>query len=198
MWAGREHAYDDAPEPTEYDLAAVARSTPADTAASSLVPFSSAAGQYASYSWKNVVGTLWVGPVTLPGIELHDQKLGALCELHPRGVSTVDLVLPGRFKLPSAEVRERLVRFTQKYAQRVVASAVVLPGDGFWASAVRGAVTANSLLSRTEIKQQVFATSRQAADWLPPVHLQRTGIVVEGEELAAFLASVERRAQIAV
>jgi hypothetical protein len=153
---------------------------------------SSAADQHASYSWKNVVISFWFGPSTLDALATRDAKLEALCALHPQGISTIDVVLPGKFALPSPEVREELSRFVQKYAPHVVASALILLGSGFWASAVRGAVTAVTMLSRREQKPQIFGAPRAAADWLAPVHLERTGVAFDAEELAKLIASGER------
>ena len=161
-------------------------------AAEALVPLACAAGEHASYAWKNVVVSCWFGPSTLEGVAIHDACLEGQCSLHPKGLSTIGVVLPGQFALPAPAVREELSRFVHKYAAHVVGSALILQGSGFWASAVRGAVTAVTMVSRRELKPQIFSAARPAVQWLAPIHLARTGVEIDVEELASLIEGAVR------
>ena len=81
-------------------------------------------------------------------------------------------VLYNRPELPEKRVREEMQRVTQDYADRTIASVLVLNGEGFWASAMRGLATSLHFLGskRTHFKFRVCATLEQAATWLAPVH----------------------------
>ena len=164
---------------------------PASSAASALSSLSSVEGEYACYFWKNVVVSLWFGPSTLSGLANHDQHFQQLYERHPEGISVINIVVPGKHTLPPAEVREELKRFVAKYSPRVVAAALVIPVGGFWASALRGVATALMLVGH-DLKLNIFATTREVAAWLPALHLERTGVAITTEELAALLERAQR------
>lgn len=149
-----------------------------------LVPVSSVAGEFTCYQWKNVFVNVWLAPTTMAGITAYEQDFAPIYARHPEGLSTINLIAPGLHAAPSPDVREELTRLVQRYSTGIAGAAIVIPSGGFWSSAIRGVSTALSLVSRRKLRLQVFGSAREAAEWLPPIHLQHTGVALDVEELA--------------
>jgi hypothetical protein len=105
-------------------------------------------------------------------------------------------VLSDRPGLPEKRVRDEMARVTEDYADQSIASALVLNGDGFWASAMRGLATSLHFLGtkRDRFKLRVCATVEQAAAWLVPVHNERSRRPANVEEVASALHELCTRA----
>lgn len=149
-------------------------------------------GEFVTYVWKNLLISAWIGQSTLTGLAVYDRSMQPIYERNPRGISTVNLLVPGKYAVPSAETRRELQRFATQYASLTAASVIVLPGTGFMSSAVRGVITALALASPRGPKMHVMESTRAAADWLPAVHSERTGVTIDTDELLLLLDSVER------
>ena len=107
-------------------------------------------------------------------------------------------ILRGRPELPDKRVRDEMARVTQEYADRTIASALVVDGDGFWASAMRGLATSLHFLgsSRRHFKLRVCATVEQAAGWLTPVHNERSRRHAYSTEVEGALVELCSRAPV--
>jgi hypothetical protein len=105
-------------------------------------------------------------------------------------------VLADRPELPEKRVRDEMARVTKDFADHSIASALVLNGDGFWASAMRGLATSLHFLGtkRDRFKLRVCATVEQAAAWLVPVHNERSRRAANVEEVASALHELCSRA----
>jgi hypothetical protein len=151
-------------------------------------------GVYSSYLWKNVAFIVWFAPATLESLAVFETGIKSLTERHPEGLSSVHIMVPGGKSLPTAEARAELARLMREYATLSSHVAVVIPGSGFWASALRGVVTALAMLSPRDKKPHICGTLPEVALWLPDPHRARTGVRVEPEQLLAALRYVERDA----
>ena len=149
-------------------------------------------GEFSTHVWKNVMISAWFGQSTLTGLAVYDRNMQPLYEHNPRGISTINLLVPGRYVIPNAETRREFQRFAQEYASLTAAAVIVLPGTGFISSAVRGVITALALASPRGPKMHVMDSTRAAAEWLPTVHSERTGVAISTDELMTLLESVER------
>lgn len=151
-------------------------------------------GEHATYVWKNLLLSLWIGESTLNGLASYDQNFQPFLARNPRGVSSINLVVPGKYAVPGSEVRREFSRFTAQYGPLIAATAIVIPGTGFLSSAVRGVITALTIANPRGLKMHVFENTRAVADWLPTIHSERTGVVISSEELTTLLDSVEHTA----
>lgn len=105
-------------------------------------------------------------------------------------------VLYNRPELPEKRVRDEMARVTKDYGDRTIASVLVLNGEGFWASAMRGLATSLHFLGskRSHFKFRVCATVEQAAIWLAPVHNERSRRRSDAAEIEGALVQLCERA----
>jgi hypothetical protein len=154
-------------------------------------------GVYSSYIWKNVAFIVWFAPATLESLATLEKGIESLTERHPEGLSSVHIMVPGGKSLPTVEARAELARLMREYPALSSLVAVVIPGSGFWASALRGVVTALAMLSPRGKKPYICGTLREVVLWLPDLHCEQTGVRIDPEQLLAALRHVERDATAA-
>jgi hypothetical protein len=105
-------------------------------------------------------------------------------------------VLANRPALPEKRVRDEMGRVTADYADRTIASAMVLNGEGFWASAMRGLATGVHFFGtkHRHFQLRVCATNEQAATWLTPIHNLKSKRQANAGELEGGLDELCKRA----
>jgi hypothetical protein len=160
-------------------------------------PIAAVPGIFSSYMWTDVAFTLWFGAATMESLAVFEEACKQCIANHPGRMSSVHMIVPGRSVLPSAEARAALARLTTDYADSTAAIAVVIPGAGFWASAIRGLVTAIRMLGSREYELKMFATIDEVVGWLPEAHHKCTGVELKPTELLAALREVQRAAESA-
>lgn len=96
--------------------------------------------------------------------------------------------------MPTAEVRARVGRILRENAEHTVAAATLIPGNGFWASALRSMVTAILMVAPRSMAFRMFGDLESLAEWLAPLHGQGTGLSVQASELHRALRFVHRSA----
>lgn len=143
--------------------------------------------------WRNLSFVVWIGPASAGNVAVLDQISMRVRDQHPQGTSAVHIVRGG-IPLPSAEAREALVRMTNEYASSLAAVGVVIGGSGFWASTMRSVVTALRVLGSRAFEMRIHGTVEEIVEWLPAVHLKRTGVKLEPGEL---LQALRKAASIA-
>jgi hypothetical protein len=154
-------------------------------------------GIYNGYSWKNISIVLWFAPANLETLPILEESCKALLREHPEGLSAVSIMVPGNRGLPDPEVRRELARIISDNAGRFAAMAVLLPGTGFWASTMRGMLTALSMLVRRPHRMQIFGTYSEVVNWLLPLHAAHTKTHVDPVQLRAVLRLVEAECELA-
>ena len=138
------------------------------------------------FGYQNVTITVWHSAGDEASVQAVDQVGGARIARFAHGVSGVHLVMHGA-GMPSAGARSGLAASARKWSAHTAAAAVVIEQAGFFGSAMRSAVTGIQLLSKAEFPIRVFASTREAADWLPGPHAERTGIVLDRARFNAAL-----------
>jgi hypothetical protein len=107
---------------------------------------------------------LYRGDLTLELLELANGFHRRLVQKHGRtaifGVARTSLALPPQ------EVRERGAALIRENASHVDGAVVVLPGEGFWASAVRSIVTASFIVARQPYPSHCAKSAEEGASWL--------------------------------
>jgi hypothetical protein len=151
-------------------------------------------GVHSSFVWQNVAITVWFGPATMQSLVVFEKGCKSFCAQHPEGVSSVHIMVPGGTSMPTAEARARVGSIMRENAQRTVAAATLIPGNGFWASALRSMVTAILLLAPRSLAFRIFGDLESLAAWLAPLHSQGTGVNVQPHELFRALRFVHRSA----
>jgi hypothetical protein len=82
----------------------------------------------------------------------------------PEGNASI-VALDPTCTFPSDPTRRAAVEVTRRTREQKVAQAVIVLGDGFWASAIRGFLTTMSSLSRVNFTQKVVRHEEEAVDW---------------------------------
>ena len=147
-------------------------------------------GKYAAYLWKNIAIIVWFDGPTLESLRSFERGSQEMIAEHPEGLSSINILVPGG-RLPTPAARRELSRILDAHAPHHAGSAIVMRGDGFFASALRGLLTALQLLQRKTIPQQVFSDYETAVTWLLRLHAVRTTETLDSTELLAALRQVD-------
>ena len=151
---------------------------------------------YSAYLWKNVAITLWFGAATTESCVSLERGCRKQAAEHPQGLSLVNIMIPGGRSMPGAAVRAELSRILRDHSQHAAAIAVIIPGSGFWASALRSMVVALSMLRPRDMQLSIFGSAPPLVEWLLPLHAARTGVQLQAAELLAALREAEREALV--
>jgi hypothetical protein len=89
---------------------------------------------------------VWARPSSLELVAKQDEIMKTLCS-HGTKFSSVQLVVK-KAPLPAAEVRAAYEDLLRRYAERIACAALLIEGDGFWASAVRAFLTGVQMVER--------------------------------------------------
>lgn len=147
-------------------------------------------GKYVAYQWQNVAIIAWFDGPTMESLRSFERGSQAMIDEHPEGMSSVNILVPGGV-LPTAAERRELSRILDSQAPHVACSAYVMRGDGFFAGAMRGLLTALQLLQRKTFPQHVFSDYAPVVKWLLPLHAERTAQTLDSNELLAALRQVD-------
>ena len=82
----------------------------------------------------------------------------------PRGSVSIVAVDPTA-SFPSDAMRRAAVEITKKTAPHTLGHVVIVLGDGFWASAFRGALTTMNSLNRTTYPKKVVRNEDEGVEW---------------------------------
>ena len=114
----------------------------------------------------SVFFVLWKGDVECRIAERVQVSLRAFAQsLEGRRAALLTVVEHGA-PLPSSDARTALANILRYNADEVLASAVVMEGDGFRASAVRSVATGLALVARQPFPHRVFPRTLDATEWL--------------------------------
>ena len=153
---------------------------------SNLVLLDSEPGEFALYSWKNLMIACWSTRATGPAMERVSLAREAMGHDHPEGVSVIYLIAENA-GLPTPEARAGVEQLMTRYRDQRACLALVVQGEGFWASAMRGAITGVRLLVPGQFPMRICGDVAEVVEWLPELHEERTGIKVEPEALRRVL-----------
>lgn len=92
--------------------------------------------------------------------------------------------------LPNAEARVAFEQIAKVCVGKVTCTGVMIRGEGFGASALRGLITGVLLIRPQAYKVKVALSFEQLVDWLCPLHEQTTGVRIEPAGLLSALHQV--------
>lgn len=141
----------------------------------------------------NVIAHAWRGQMTDEIARRFVQTNEAALLAHPEGVSFVSWIQEG-VPLPTAEARRLVSQSMSRNSNGIACIAVVTEGSGFWASAMRSAITGIGLLANGGFALRSYRTLDDLTAWLPGHHEQRTGSRVSPAAVRELVAHVQRDA----
>lgn len=111
----------------------------------------------------NVMISAWHGQVRAQEVVVNSACAHGLMQAFPDGIGLI-VILPPHLRLPSEDERARMHEFYRVHRFKAVAFVVL--GDGFWASAVRGVLTALKLVGNRDYPTHVLRSGHAAVAWL--------------------------------
>jgi hypothetical protein len=137
-------------------------------------------GKYRFCRWQGNNIVVWFGPAGGETV----QRLDRMIPEQPAGTmrSDVHVVLQGS-GLPTSEARAGFVGMMKRMEGQLACVGVVIEGGGFWASAMRSAVTGLNILAPRPITMRVLGSIDDLVGWLPAEHERRTGVALDGDML---------------
>lgn len=117
-------------------------------------------------TWGPVFFVLWKGEVEPRTADRIQVGLRAFAQTLGGHRAALLTVVEQGAPIPSSEARAALANVLRHGADAVLASAVVMEGDGFRASMVRSVATGLALVARQPFPHRVFARTEDAAEWL--------------------------------
>lgn len=82
----------------------------------------------------------------------------------PEGVVSIVLIDPST-KFPSEDMRRASVLVRKRTNRNVAGNVTIVAGEGFWASTVRGALTAIDFLATSPYESRVFRDPAEGVAW---------------------------------
>jgi hypothetical protein len=130
--------------------------------------------------WKNIAILAWAAQANASTIARLKHALSRVVS-HPGGRSTISVIAEG-LPLPTQEARAGLVDLVNQGAG-LACLAVVVNGTGFGSSALISAHTEMRNKSKRTYEMGVLGSVEELKVWLPPLHLRRTNVRIEPEQI---------------
>ena len=138
----------------------------------------------------NLTVIVWWSQATGPAVERVAAVTRMVCEQHA-SFSNIHVIKPGA-PLPTAEARNGFVRMMKDHADQLRNAAVVVGGEGFWASMMRSAITSMRFVSPRSFELRLHGKADEILNWLPSAHWQRTRVELGRFALSQILDEAER------
>ncbi|HTU56878.1 MAG TPA: hypothetical protein VMF89_00565 [Polyangiales bacterium] len=139
---------------------------------------------------RNVTFSAWNTTPTAEHVAAFTALAKQLIEVYPKS-SNVTLVMR-ETELPGTDARVALEELTAQYAPYIHSVALVIDGDGFWASMIRSFLTGLHLLRGHGYGCKAFPNTAEANPWLVPAHNAETGVSVTAREVDMACEAVYR------
>lgn len=150
-------------------------------------------GIYQYHAWQNVNVGVWVGQATYEAtLKLIDVGK-EMRRRYPAGHSSIVFILD-KLAAPTPEARELLARFFSD-GTSLMCNAVVLEGEGFWASGLRAMISNTHRGAAGSVQLRVGTSIDEILSWFPEAHAKCTGIALKSAELRPVLHEIRREAE---
>ena len=151
--------------------------------------FDSEPGQFYAGHFRNLSIVVWVSGADGPAAKRMRGIAQHLISKYPDGHSNVTIVLNG-VAPPTEEARVAFGHIFDGRVSDLRCMAVVLEGEGFWASALRSTVTNLRQGNTSSFALKLFSSLEQVAEWLPAEHLVGTGVAISANDVRAVLSAM--------
>lgn len=160
-----------------------------------LAPLAARPGEYAFFRYQNVAINVWLSTPTEAGVTVLHELTHASRKACPEGISSIHSLEPGT-GLPTAGTRARLGELSTHFAPHIAGVGVLLSsGDGFWASAIRSALSGIlQNLPNARFPLRFFGSPEQLVEWLAPIHEVKTLTRLEPAVLVRCVGEARSRA----
>ena len=101
---------------------------------------------FAVSTWKNVLFIAWGRQATVALVNKAWELTVVFLKAHPEGCSCVHITFD-KVPLADAATRDRFQKFSQAFADEIAGVVCIVPGTGFWASALRSSAQSATLTS---------------------------------------------------
>ena len=143
---------------------------------------------YAFYRWDDIAVNVWLSHPTGEAVRVLARLTEESSQCNPKGLSSIHWIENGA-GLPTPDARQELAEIVRHHEGHLVCVAVLLRGSGFWASAVRSALTGVALLSPKRYPLRFFADLPELSSFVEHAHEQRTGRSPSSTRLATYVTS---------
>jgi hypothetical protein len=151
-------------------------------------------GRYIAATVGQVITFYWSGDADRSSMKFLDQLLEKLTAGHKKPASAVHVVHE-RVSLPDAAVRSDLMELMQRYAPTTGCFGIVLLGAGFWASAMRSALTGVRMLTPGAPPMKFAQSVDEVLPWFCVTHQERTDQALDAAQLSAALRYLRETAE---
>lgn len=145
-------------------------------------------------TWGNVNIHVWWAPIDEAMVERLSSFSTRTMRAHPGGMSFVHIVSMS-VTLPDAPTRGALLALGKRFENDVGPTAVVVGGEGFVASALRGAITGLWLAVPKSMPMRLCANLEDVVAWLPAKHAESSGVALDPDELRRILHEAQKPEQ---
>ncbi len=124
-------------------------------------------------TWRGHTLVIWAGTPTLKAAEAAARVIRRNVRLKPRRSAYFAMLRHG-LDLPDAGFRQVFIQLGQDLRDELECIAVIIEGNGFVASALRGVVTGIGIAARLRYPLRCFASVEDAGEWVR-TRLYRSG-----------------------
>jgi len=150
-------------------------------------------GVYAYDLWQNISIGVYVGQATLTAVRRLNDMSREMSQRYPDGRSSVVFVLD-QLLGPTPEAQVEMKRVVE--SEGLACMCIVIEGTGFWASGIRSMANNVKREVTTGVQHRVFTTIDEVVTWMPPLHRDMTGVVLDPSEFRRALASVRQKGAV--
>jgi hypothetical protein len=143
-------------------------------------------GRFRYNRCQNLTIGLWAGQATLEAVQRVAAVSKRMRAEHPEGHSSVVFVLDGA-PAPTPEAQAAFASVLDDRQTDLSCTAIVVEGQGFWASRIRSAITNARLAAAGSLKLCVHDHIDELLEWFPAEHKRRTGVEFHRAELKRVL-----------
>jgi hypothetical protein len=142
-------------------------------------------GIYQYSAWQNINVGVWVGQATYEATKGLIEVGLEMRRRYPEGHSSIVFILD-KLPAPTPEARELLGQFFRS-GTSLMCNAVVLEGEGFWASGLRAMLSNTHRGASGSVQVGVGTSIEEILGWFPEAHARCTGVMVKTIELRTVL-----------
>jgi len=144
-------------------------------------------------TWANIYFMHLFGELDATSLRAAHEVHLALLKRYPQGTGVM-AISEANTAIPGSDVRDLSSRLMRELSPDLRACATVIPGGGFWASAVRSFLSAVYFVAKQPCPTRAVATVEEGALWLGPRAGQiPSQIVGAAHQVMAAASEVPRR-----
>jgi hypothetical protein len=147
---------------------------------------------YAFYRWQNVAINAWATQPSAAGVDVLTKLTERSLLDCPEGIASIHWIESGA-GLPTPEARVRLGELARRYDKHLLCVGVLLGGDGFWASAIRSALSGIVLLAPRGYTLRFYGEVPALSRFVAEQMRQRTGKAPDSARLSQVVEEALRQ-----